>query len=1482
MDSEKRAGVGRHRAAWRLHGTRLGRRPAAVAAALALTASTLAGFATASAPAVAATYQDWPTYLQNTSRTAATTDPNLSVANASLLKLNWTSATGGPVVSEAAVVGTTAYVGSWDGYEYAVSTIDGSVTWKTYVGITNDAACNPATLGVTSSAAVVNGVVYVGGGDSYWYALNATTGAVLWKVYTGDNSQTGAHYNWSSPLIANGSAYVGVASNCDNPLVQGHLMKIDLTSNQVAADYNFVPSGQLGGGIWTSPTYDTTTNTVFVSSGTLNNYTQTQSQAIVALDATTLAYKSSWQLPFEAAVIDSDWGTTPTLTTDASGDQLLAVANKNGILYTFNRNNLAAGPIWQRQIAIGGACPTCGNGSIASGIFANGVLYFAGGNNVVNGRGAGGSITAFDPGSGNTLWVRQTDQPILGSPAYVNGMIGEVEGSTFEVVNASNGALLYSYVLPATVYGGVSIAQSQFYVGALDGKLYAFGLGATPAQTPTDPNCPAGFTCQDIHKPPRGSEQTTGGALTVTASGSGIKGTGDQFRFISKPVTGDAQTSAQIVSQTAPPGQAQQAGIMVRQSVDVGSPFFAVLAYPNDSPPDLQVWYRSSFAKNPVLLRKMASPTLPVSVMIQRTRNQFSAGVSTDGSNYQLIAGASATVDLPTTTLQGLALDSGSSTNYGTATFANLAVGTTVTTAMSPQAPADPCPAPWTCADLGNPNPAGDTTVSGGSYTLAGAGSGFGGSSDSVHYVYQPVTGNQSISAQVVTQSGAPAKAQDGLMIRANTAPTSPMYSVFLNPGGSATIQWRVYDGIKTSQTVPLTGTTSPAYLQIVRYQDTRFSPPPTFLSALTSPDGSTWTPVLGSTVAIDLGSGSYLAGLAATAGTANATAPAVFNNVAISPADTPPPGICPQGFTCGDIGTGIHPGNQIYLNGTWTVQAQGTIFGVYDTFRFSYENFPDAPANSANGDGTISARVVSQTGGTGWMRSGVMIRSGTDPQAPYYGVFVTPQNGVVVQWRPTKAAQVTEDVLPVSPATTAPLWVLASRYTDTVHNVVYYSAFTSTDGVNFTFAPGSTTTLNLPGPLVAGIASDANSTSLSSVATIDHVAELGGSNPPPNLCPSAWSCTDIGGALPPGQDQLSAGTWSELGGGGDIWGTADSFHFVSQTLSADGTVTAHVLSQQNTSAWAKAGPMVRATTDPGSPYYGVFVTPGNGVAVQWRTTQGGSSGQLLTSGTAPAYLMIGRYTTTGSNPNSYYTAYTSPDGSTWTAVPGSTITVNLTGPLLAGFAITSHNQGTGSAVTLDSVGVTAGEPVPPGVCPSAWQCADIGTATPAGGQNLSGGVWTLQGGGNDIWGTADAFHYVWQSLFGDGSITARVTSQTNTSAWAKAGLMMRASTDPGSPYFAVFLTPSNGIAVQWRTAQGATSSQVLTAGTAPVYLQLTRTGSTFAAATSSDGTTWNPVPGSTVSLANLSGTLLRGFAVTSHNTGAISTVGIDSVTTTP
>src|SRR5258706_3824935 len=208
---------------------------------------------------------DWPTYLHDAARRGASNVSIPSTANAGQLGPLWTYATGGAIAAQAAIVGGTIYVGSWDGYEYALDGATGAVKWKTFLGQTYpNSSCSPNYTGITSSAAVQNGVVFVGGGDSYWYALDAATGNVLWKVYTGDNSATGGHYNWSSPLLYNGYAYIGIASFGDCPLVQGQLLQVNLSTQQVVNTLNLVPNGRVGGGIWTSPAVDAAANIIYL------------------------------------------------------------------------------------------------------------------------------------------------------------------------------------------------------------------------------------------------------------------------------------------------------------------------------------------------------------------------------------------------------------------------------------------------------------------------------------------------------------------------------------------------------------------------------------------------------------------------------------------------------------------------------------------------------------------------------------------------------------------------------------------------------------------------------------------------------------------------------------------------------------------------------------------------------------------------------------------------------------------------------------------------------------------------------------------------------------------------------------------------------------------------------------------------------------------------------------------------------------------
>jgi hypothetical protein len=106
--------------------------------------------------------EDWPTYLHDAARSAASNETLLSAANAGQLRLLWAVHTGGPIAASAAAVAGTIYVGSRDGYEYALNADSGAIKWRTYLGqVDARSGCSPPQAGVTSSATVQNGVVYV-------------------------------------------------------------------------------------------------------------------------------------------------------------------------------------------------------------------------------------------------------------------------------------------------------------------------------------------------------------------------------------------------------------------------------------------------------------------------------------------------------------------------------------------------------------------------------------------------------------------------------------------------------------------------------------------------------------------------------------------------------------------------------------------------------------------------------------------------------------------------------------------------------------------------------------------------------------------------------------------------------------------------------------------------------------------------------------------------------------------------------------------------------------------------------------------------------------------------------------------------------------------------------------------------------------------------------------------------------------------------
>jgi hypothetical protein len=174
------------------------------------------------------------------------------------------------------------------------------------------------------------------------------------------------------------------------------------------------------------------------------------------------------------------------------------------------------------------------------------------------------------------------------------------------------------------------------------------------------------------------------------------------------------------------------------------------------------------------------------------------------------------------------------------------------------------------------------------------------------------------------------------------------------------------------------------------------------------------------------------------------------------------------------------------------------------------------------------------------------------------------------------------------------------------------------------------------------------------------------------------------------------------------------------------------------------------------------------------------------------------------------------------------------------------------------------------------WSDQDIGAVAATGSATSADCNWTIVGSGVDIWDYADEFHYVYQTLSGNGQIVARVVSVTNTDLWAKAGVMIRETLDTASRHAMMVVTPGNGTAFQRRTSTGGVSTH--TAGsvvTAPYWVKLVRRGNTFTGYESPNGSAWTQVGTDTVSMAS---SIYIGLCVTSHNDGALCTAVFNNI----
>lgn len=251
---------------------------------------------------------DWPAYRYRAARTAD--QPHKSTlsdpARVSTLHQVWEfkpsdvgDADAGGFAASPTVYGGKVFVGHRNGRFYAVNANTGTMIWRypqppqplllqNFIG-------NASSPGIASSATIAKvghtHVVIFGApdpsvctgaacGSGRLWALNADTGVLVWKSPVLANVTGLTHVlnpppgftelheriGYSSPVVADGKVYVGIADNGDSPIQRGRLFAVSLHTGALVGTFNFAASDPpRGGGIWSSPA--ARGDAVFVTTG---------------------------------------------------------------------------------------------------------------------------------------------------------------------------------------------------------------------------------------------------------------------------------------------------------------------------------------------------------------------------------------------------------------------------------------------------------------------------------------------------------------------------------------------------------------------------------------------------------------------------------------------------------------------------------------------------------------------------------------------------------------------------------------------------------------------------------------------------------------------------------------------------------------------------------------------------------------------------------------------------------------------------------------------------------------------------------------------------------------------------------------------------------------------------------------------------------------------------------------------------------------
>jgi hypothetical protein len=574
-----------------------------------------------------------------------------------------------------------------------------------------------------------------------------------------------------------------------------------------------------------------------------------------------------------------------------------------------------------------------------------------------------------------------------------------------------------------------------------------------------------------------------------------------------------------------------------------------------------------------------------------------------------------------------------------------------------------------------------------------------------------------------------------------------------------------------------------------------------------------------------------------------------------------------PAPWTYADVGSVGIGGSATYssANDVLTVKAAGAdIWGTADSFGYLYQPFV--------GDGYAIVRVSSLQNTSTFAKAAIMLRESLDPGSPEVILDLRPTGDIEFMTRPSAGAATT---------------FVAGASTGFPQSIYLFR-----DGSVLTaYANGTaigSTTISMGPQLLVGVAVTSHDVNTLTTATFGLPLVH---NYSPQPFPNQFMINvDVGAVGTSGAATYTNGTYTVSGAGADIWGTADAFHFVG--LGVQDQLVARVTAVGNTDPFAKAGIDMRLGhgAAPSDSHVILDVRPTGDIEFMVRPKDGAETVYLAgTVHQLPVWLELAVSGATISG-------YVSSDGLDWTLVgtaePDFAGMNAGDGRISSGLVVTSHDPSVLNTSTFDNVAFIRNF----NGLPDPWRNGDVGDTGAAGSTSWAAGTFTLKGSGADIWGTTDAFQFLFQGLGGCCSVTgeyplehvevsARVTSVQNTDAFAKAGVMLRTSStksfpaefDPSAADVILDVRPTGDVEFMTRSSKGAETTYVSgTTATLPVWLKLTRVDDLVTGYVSSDGDDWTAV-GTTRTGVSIDDEQ-AGIVVTSHVRGTLNTATFDHV----